>query len=73
MAVGFVITPAGADEKPGAPVQQQGSQRPKDGAKLQFGTEERLRWGKPVNKLRAALVIRPSTDELKAGGRSQWS
>jgi hypothetical protein len=100
MAVGSVITPAGAenpesprlhtppnaltvpslepiiavpiamlraaDQKPVAPVQQQESRKPKDGAKLQPGTEERLQWGKPVNGLRAALVIRPSSDEPKA-------
>jgi hypothetical protein len=45
---------------------QQESRKPKDGAKLQPGTEERLQWGKPVNGLRAALVIRPSSDESKA-------
>ena len=56
-----------ADENPGAQVQQQKSQKPKGGAKLRPGTEERLRWGKPVNGLRSALVIRASSDEPKAG------
>lgn len=53
LTVVFVITAAGAEN-------------PKAGAKLQPGMEQRLRWGKPVNGLRAALVIRPSSDEPKA-------
>jgi beta-lactamase regulating signal transducer with metallopeptidase domain len=70
IAVGIAVPIAmlrAADEKPGAPVQQQESQKPKDGARLQPATEETLRWGEPVNGLRAALVIRPSSDEPKAG------
>lgn len=70
LAVGLAATPLvmlpAADEKLGAPVQDQESQKPKDGARLQPGTEERLRWGKPVNGLRSALVIRPSSEEPKA-------
>jgi len=56
-----------ADEKPGAPVQQQGSQKRKDGAKLPPDTEGRLKWGESVNGLRAALVIRHATGEPTAG------
>jgi hypothetical protein len=52
---------------PGAPVQQQESQNSKDGAKLQPGTEEKLQWGESVNGLRAAIIIRPSPAEPKAG------
>ncbi|MDB5337447.1 MAG: hypothetical protein JWN70_3066 [Planctomycetaceae bacterium] len=53
-------------DMPGAPVQQQEPQPPKGGAKLKPGREEKLQWGQPVNGLRAALVIRASTDEPKA-------
>ena len=70
IAVGIAVPIAmlrAADEKPGAPVQQQESQKPKDGAKLQPGTEEKLQWGEPVNGLRAAIVIRPAPGEPKAG------
>jgi hypothetical protein len=52
---------------PGAPVQQQESLKPKGGAKLKPGTEEKLKWGEPMNGLRAALVIRTSHDEPNAG------
>ena len=51
---------------PSAPAQQQESRKPKDGAKLKPGTEERLKWGEPVNGLRAALIIRHATDKRKA-------
>jgi hypothetical protein len=47
IAVGIAVPIAmlrAADEKPGAPVQQE-PQKPKGGAKLQPGTEEKLRWG----------------------------
>ncbi|MEX2286164.1 MAG: M56 family metallopeptidase [Planctomycetaceae bacterium] len=46
---------------------EQATQKPKDGAKLQPGTEERLQWGKPVNGLRMAIVIRTAPGEPKAG------
>ena len=45
------------------------SLRPKKGAKLEPGTEERLQWGEPVKGLRAAIVIRTSPDEPTAGDR----
>jgi beta-lactamase regulating signal transducer with metallopeptidase domain len=51
-----------ADHEPGAPAQQESP-----GAKLPPGTEETLRWGQPVNGLRAAIAIRSSADEPKAG------
>ncbi len=51
---------------PGAPVQVQEPQKPKDGAKLNPGMEENLQWGEPVNGLRAALAIRPAPGGPKA-------
>lgn len=54
-------------EVEGAPVQPQGSQKPQAGTKLPPGTEEKLAWGKPVNGLRAAIVIRTAAGELKTG------
>lgn len=41
---------------PGAPVQQQNQRGPKEGTRLEPGTEERLQWGTAVGGLRAALV-----------------
>src|SRR5262249_49991264 len=35
---------------------EQPTQKPKDGAKLPPGTEERLQWGEPVSGLRAPLA-----------------
>ncbi len=52
---------------PGAPVQQQESPKPTEGAKLKPGMAEKLRWGAPANGLRAALVIRPAPGDPKAG------
>jgi beta-lactamase regulating signal transducer with metallopeptidase domain len=52
---------------PGGPVQEPEAPKAKKGAKLSPSTEKRLKWGEPVNGLRAALVIRHSTDEPKAG------
>ena len=54
-------------EAPGAPVQQREPLKPKDGAKLEPGMEQNLKWGEPVKGLRAAVVIRHSTDKPKAG------
>jgi hypothetical protein len=45
----------------------QDSEQPKDGTQLEPGLEERLQWGEPVNGLRAAVVIRHSTEKPKAG------
>lgn len=55
-----------ADERPGAPMEKQ-PQKTKDGEKLDAGTEKRLKWGEPVNGLRAALIIRPAPGEPKVG------
>ena len=52
---------------PGAPVQQQSSAKPKGGTKLEFAIESQLRWGEPVNGLRAALCRLPSLGEPKTG------
>lgn len=85
IAVPLAMLRAG-DERPAAPVQQQGVPKPKDdvknktpasnpdalkqepkgSAKLEAGVEERVKWGDPVNGLRAALVIRKSQDEPNA-------
>ena len=54
---------------PGAPAPPQGARVPKGGVKLEPGREETLRWGKPVNGLRAAIVIRPGPGEPKADDR----
>jgi RNA polymerase sigma factor (sigma-70 family) len=40
---------------------------PKNDAKLPPGMEENLRWGEPVNGLRAALAIRPAPGGTKSG------
>jgi beta-lactamase regulating signal transducer with metallopeptidase domain len=55
-----------ANEKPGAPVQK-APQKPKDGANLQPGTEERLQWGEPANGLRMAIVRPQALGEPDAG------
>lgn len=70
-AVGVAVPIAmlrGAGDNPGAPVQQQGAQQPKAGAKLDAKIEAKLKWGEPVNGLRAALVIRTVPDESNAVG-----
>jgi beta-lactamase regulating signal transducer with metallopeptidase domain len=54
-------------DMPGAPVRKQDAQKPRAGAKLKPGLEEKLKWGEPANGLRAALAIRPASDEPKAG------
>jgi beta-lactamase regulating signal transducer with metallopeptidase domain len=71
IAVGVAVPIAmlrAAEERPGAPMQQE-SQRPKEGAKLEPGMEEKLKWGEAVKGLRAALIIRHVSDEPKAGER----
>ena len=62
-----IVSAPAADEKTVAPVPQREPQQPKAGVKLRPGTEETLRWGKPANGLRAAIVIRPAPAEAKAG------
>ncbi|MCY2996028.1 MAG: DUF1549 domain-containing protein [Planctomycetota bacterium] len=54
---------------PGAPAQQQKSQPPQGGAKLEPAREEKLQWGQPVNGLRAAIAIRSAPGEAKASLR----
>jgi beta-lactamase regulating signal transducer with metallopeptidase domain len=51
-----------ADEKPGASGPQKQAQKP-TGVVKPLVALEKLQWGEPVNGLRAALVIRPSSDE----------
>jgi beta-lactamase regulating signal transducer with metallopeptidase domain len=46
------------DAGPGVPAPQPEAQKPKSGVKLSVATEARLRWGEPVNGLRAALATR---------------
>ncbi len=60
--------PPAALDAPGAPKQTpEPPATKKEGAKLQPGTEEKLKWGEPVNGLRAALSRLPSLGEPKAG------
>ncbi|WP_422928988.1 hypothetical protein [Singulisphaera sp. PoT] len=70
LTIGLALTPMAmlpaADEKPVAPAPNQESPKPKGGEKLRPKTEERLRWGKPVNGLRSSIVIRPSSDVSKS-------
>src|SRR5260370_41019641 len=72
IAVGIAVPVAmlrAADEKPGEkPKPATTTIKPKEGGKLKPGLEEKLKWGEPVNGLRAALVIRTSSDEPNAGG-----
>lgn len=71
IAVGIAVPIAmlrAADERPGAPMEQE-PQKSKGGAKLNPETEKRLRWGEPVNGLRAALTIRITSGEPKAGDK----
>ena len=49
------------------PVQQKQWPKQNPLATIQPGTEENLKWGDPVNGLRAAVVIRTSSDKPKAG------
>jgi beta-lactamase regulating signal transducer with metallopeptidase domain len=53
---------------PGAPVQRQESLKPKGGERLEAEVEQRLKWGTPVNGLRAALVIRSIADKPNEAG-----
>ena len=53
----------GADAK----IDQQVVPKASDGAKLQPSIEEKLKWGEPVNGLRAAIIFRTSSDKPKAG------
>jgi hypothetical protein len=70
IAVGIAVPIAmlcAADEKPGEkPKSTTAATKPKGGEKLQPAVKEKLIWGKPVNGLRAALVIRKSPDEPNA-------
>ncbi|MDB5355156.1 MAG: hypothetical protein JWN24_1609 [Phycisphaerales bacterium] len=71
MTVGIVIPIAmlrAAEEGPAAPAQRKDSKKPEAAVKLDPKTEEKLKWGEPVNGLRAALVIRTSPDDANAGG-----
>jgi beta-lactamase regulating signal transducer with metallopeptidase domain len=66
IAVPIAMVRAAAEE-PGTRQNHQKSQKTKDGAKLDRATEEKLKWGEPVNGLRAAIAIRGVTGELKVG------
>jgi len=57
---------AAEDATPAAP-RTETAQKPKGGAKLAPGTVDKLRWGEPMNGLRAALSRLPSLGEPKAG------
>jgi hypothetical protein len=59
-----------ADQKPGeAPRPAAGADvKAKEGEKLSPGVEEKVKWGGTVNGLRAALVIRNSSDKAQADG-----
>lgn len=58
--------------EPGAPVQQQESQKPKPGAKLKSATEQKLKWGEPVNGLRMALAWPPTFGEPGIGEEERF-
>lgn len=58
-----------AGEKPGEPTQGQESQKPNGSTKFPPGTEEKLSWGEPVNGLRAAIIIRQTSDKPKPGDK----
>ena len=77
IAVGVAVPIAmlrAADEKPGSDRHSgRRSLKPKAGAKLDPGTEEKLRWGEPVNGLRAAIVIRPCSRQAKGGRHAKSS
>jgi hypothetical protein len=72
IAVGIAVPLAmlrAADERPGEkPIPAATGTQPKDGANLQPGLEEKLKWGEPVNGLRAAFVIRHSDKPKGVGG-----
>lgn len=59
-----------ADQKPGqAPAPAAGADaKAKEGEKLSSAVEEKVVWGQAVNGLRAALVIRNSSDKAQADG-----
>ena len=59
---------APASETPKTPAA--GDQAPKQGAKLKPATEQNLKWGDPVNGLRAALIMHPVPDEPDAGDKN---
>ena len=71
IAVGIAVPIAmlrAAEEQPGEqPKPATTDMKPKDGAKLKPGTEEKLEWGEPVNGLRMALCWPPALDEPAAG------
>ena len=70
IAVGLAVPVArihAAEGKADGPVQEQAAPRPKVGATLPRGAEEELHRGKPVNGLRAAIVIRPAPQKPKPG------
>lgn len=73
IAVGIAMPIAmlcAADEKPGEKPKSTAApagKQPKQGANLQPGQEEKLKWGEPVNGLRAAIVIR-HPDKPKGAG-----
>jgi beta-lactamase regulating signal transducer with metallopeptidase domain len=57
-----------AGEKPGEkPKPPTTAMKPKDVAKLDPAAAEKLKWGEPVNGLRAAIVFRAPPGEPKAG------
>ena len=69
IAVGIAVPVAmlrAADDTLGGPLPQE-TQKPKGGAKLQPGTEEKLQWGTPVNGLRLALAWPPTLGEPALG------
>jgi beta-lactamase regulating signal transducer with metallopeptidase domain len=71
MTVGVAVPIAmlrATDEQPGAAAEQKEAQKPQAGVKLDPKLEAKLKWGEPVNGLRAALVIRTLPDEANAQG-----
>ncbi len=56
---GIVLVRAAATDAGQQPI----AAEPKQGAKLQPGTEQRLQWGEPVNGLRMALIRPPAVGE----------
>jgi beta-lactamase regulating signal transducer with metallopeptidase domain len=70
MTVGVAVPIAmlrATDEQPGAAAEQKEAQKPQAGVKLDPKLEAKLKWGEPVNGLRAALMIRHATEKPKAG------
>jgi hypothetical protein len=60
------IDPADGPKAAGAPGGGGGGAKPAP-AKLDAAAEQNLKWGEPVNGLRAAVVFRSSSDKPKAG------